>query len=221
MSTITAEAPGVVTTRRPAIGPKALLIAAPVLMAVARVLLVPMDDQNWDGTLTSMAAHRARSDAGWILAVLACGLLAVTAIMLARRLRVAGKGRSADFVALTATVGWAATAAICVGGLFLSVAATAPDRAVQVQLQQKFNDGSSAFVFLMCAIGAIGYIVLAIGLGRAKVVSKGAAVLIGLGGAATLMTMPGPLKPLLVLTAVLLAAGHVLAFPGLGDTDII
>src|SRR3954453_16484900 len=221
MSTTVVEAPGTATTGRMSLGTKALLLGAPLLMAVARVLLVPMDDQDWGGTMTSMAAHKARSDAGWILAVAACGLLAVTAGILARRLRAAGKPRSAVFAMLTITVGWAATAAICVGGLFLAVAATAPDRAAQIALQKDFNDGSSAFVFLMCAIGAIGYIVVAVGLARGSAISKGAAVLIGLGGAATIMTMPGPLKPLLVLTALLLAAGHLPAFPGLEVSEIV
>ena len=35
-------------------------------------------------------------------------------------------------------------------------------------------------------------------------------MLIGLGGAGTIATMAGPLTPLLVLTALLLAAGHAL-----------
>ena len=54
---------------------------------------------------------------------------------------------------------------------------------------------------LLCALAAIGYIVLAVGLARGRLVTKGAAVLVAVGGAATLLTMPGPLTPLLVLTA--------------------
>ena len=44
-------------------------------------------------------------------------------------------------------------------------------------------------------------------------------MLIGLGGVATLLTMPGPAKPLLVVAALLLAAGHVLARTPAGGAE--
>src|SRR3954449_13412452 len=100
-----------------------LLIGAPLLMAVARILLVPFDDQDWDKTLTDMAAHQARSDLGWLLAIAACGLLAASAIVLAQRLQFAGRARSATFVIVSTAIGWAGCAAICLGGIYLSVAA--------------------------------------------------------------------------------------------------
>ena len=194
-----------------ATAPKALLLAAPLLMAVARALLVPFDDEDWDATMTSMAEHQGRSDAGWLLAIVACGLLAVTAVALANRLRGAGKARTATFVTITTAVGWAATAAICLGGLYLSVAAGAPDRAAQVALQEDFNEGASGFVFLMTAVAAVGYITLAVSLARSHLVTKGAAALLAVGGVATLLTMAGPITALLVTAALLLTAGHALA----------
>lgn len=187
-----------------------LLIGAPLLMALGRVLLVPFDDQNWNKVLNQMAAHQGRSDTGWLLAMAASGLLATTATVLARQLRLAGRGRAAAFVVVSTALGWAGSAAMAAGGLSMSVAAKAPDRAVQIQVLKDFNSGHSAFIFLACVVAAVGYVVLAVGLARAGVTSKGAAVLVGLGGASTLLTMPGPLTPLLVLTAVLLAAGHAL-----------
>jgi len=70
-------------------------------------------------------------------------------------------------------------------------------------------------VMFLLAIGAmVGYIVLAVALAKASIVSKGAAVLIGLGGVSTIITMGGPVTLLLVLTALLLAAGHALAVRG-------
>ena len=194
-----------------------LLILAPLVMALGRVLLVPFDDQAWDKTLSNMAAHQGRSDFGWILAVVASGLLATTAAILANQLR-GRRARTATFAVIATAVGWSGTAGIAVGGLFMSSMAKAPDRAAQVQILKDFNDGNSAFVFLLCAIAAIGYVALAIGLARSKVTSKGAAILIGLGGATTLLTMPGPLTPLLVATALVLAAGHSLAVRSLGRT---
>ncbi len=195
-----------------AYGTKALLIGAPLIMAVGRALLVPLDDQDWDSVMTSMAAHQARSDTGWLLALAASGLLGVTAVLLAGRLRAVGKARMAMFVTVTTALGWAATAAVCLSGLYLSVAAAAPDRAAQVQVQEDFNEAASTGIaFLLVAIAAVGYIVLAVGLARSSVTTKGAAILIAIGAAATLLTMAGPLTPLLVVSALLLAAGHGLA----------
>jgi hypothetical protein len=188
-----------------------LMIGAPLVMALARALIVPFDDQNWDRVLTNMAAHQGRSDTGWLLAIAASGLLAATAIVFAHRLQLVGRSRSAIVVITSTALGWAGCAAIAGGGLIMSVAAKAPDRAVQVQILKSFNTGHSGLVFLMCVIAAAGYLFLAVNLARAGVVSKGAAVLIGLGGASTLLTMPGPFTPLLITAAVLLAAGQALA----------
>lgn len=199
-------------TRYPTIGIKVLLVGAPLLMAIGRGLLVPLDDQDWDGVMTSMAANQARSDAGWLIALAATGLLTVTAVLLANRLRDTGRIRMAMFATVATAFGWAASAALCASGLFLSVAAGAPDRAAQVQVQEEFVAAASSGVgFVMVVLGAIGYIVLAVGLARSGLVSKGAAVLMAVGGAATLITTPGPVTPLLVLAALLLTAGHGLA----------
>lgn len=191
-------------------GTRVLLVGAPLLMAVARVLLVPMDDQALDTTLTHMADHAARSNLGWFLAMVASGLLATTAVVLAQRVHAVGRARAAMAATITIVLGWTGCAAICLGGLFMAAAAKAPDRLVQVQVQKDFNNGNAAFPFLLCLIGVVGYIVLAVALARGGTASKGAAVLVAVGGAATLLTMPGPLAPLLVLTALMLAAGHIL-----------
>jgi hypothetical protein len=196
---------------------RVLLIAAPLVMALGRALLVPLDDQEWDQTMSDMAAHQGRSDSGWLLAIASSGLLALCAAILAHRLQLARRTRSAVFVVVSTALGWAGCAAIGGGSLLLSAAADAPDRAAQVQILEDFNDGASTgVVFLLALTAAIGYVVLAVGLARANLVSKGAAVLIGLGGATTIATMPGPLTPLLVATALVLAAGHGLALRSLG-----
>src|SRR4051812_43180660 len=124
------------TSRTFTSGIRALLIGAPLLMAGARVLLVPMDDQELDKTLTDMAAHAGRSNLGWFLAMVASGLLAVTGVVLAQRLQAVGRARSAMTAMLTIALGWTGCAAICLGGLFMSAAAKAPDRLVQIQLQK-------------------------------------------------------------------------------------
>jgi hypothetical protein len=56
-------------------------------------------------------------------------------------------------------------------------------------------------------LGALGFILLAVGLYRSHRAPRVAAILIGLGGAATLITSEGPIRPLLIAaTGILLAA---------------
>ncbi len=195
---------------------RVLLITAPLVMALGRVLLVPQDDQGWDEMMTDMAAHRGRSDVGWLLAIGASGLLAITAVILARRLQLAGRNRAATMVIVTTALGWATSAAIGGGALIQSAAAGAPGRDIQVQIMDDFNDSNAiGFLFLATLAAVVGYVVLAVALTRAGLVSKGAGVLIFVGGAATIITMAGPMTPLLVAAALLLAAGHGLALRSL------
>ena len=203
---------------RPRLSPVAagLLVGGPLLMAVGRLLLVPMDDQGWDAALTEAAAHQARSDAGWIIAMAAAGLIGASAFVLSSLLRQTGRPKAAVVATITTAIGWAGSAGVCTAGMLLSYQGKAPDRAVQVQLLKEANAGHTGFIFLMCVLAAVGYVVLAVGLARAHIIKKGAAVLIALGGAGTLLTMPGPLKPLLVLAALLLLAGHALVIRSLG-----
>ena len=214
MTTTTTDQVASADVRFPTVA-KVVLIGAPLLMAAGRALLVPLDDQEYDKTMSAMLAHETRSNTGWLLALAACGLLSVTAFLLARRVAEAGRRRAAWFATITTAMGWAVTACVCVAGLYMTVAAKAPDRAVQVQLQKDFNSSAAMGVMFLLAIGAmVGYIVLAVALAKASIVSKGAAVLIGLGGVSTIITMGGPVTLLLVLTALLLAAGHALAVRG-------
>src|SRR4029450_1417201 len=83
-----------------------------------------------------------------------------------------------------------------------------PDRAEQVQVMRDFNSGLSNFVFLMWVVGALGFVALGVALGRSPAVPLGAAILVGLGGAGTLLVVAGPVKALLLLGALLLLAGH-------------
>jgi hypothetical protein len=207
-------------TTRPRLTPTiaVLLIGAPVLMAVGRLLLVPFNDQGWDAQLTEAAAHQSRSDAGWLIAMAASGLLGAAALALSWVLHVAGRTRAAAFTAVTTALGWAGSAGICTGGILLSYQGKAPDRAVQVQLLRDFNGGHSAVIFLLCVVAALGYVVLAVELARSGLVGKGVAILIGVGGVGTLLTMPGPMKSLLVLAALILLAGQALAVRAVGVT---
>lgn len=205
-------------TTRPGLAPTAaaILVGAPLLMAVGRLLLVPFDDQGWDAVLTQAAAHQNRSGTGWFLAMAASGLLGAAALSLAKLLHLAGRTKAAAFAAVTTALGWAGSAGICTGGLLLSYQGSASDRKVQVKLLNDFNAGQGTLVFLLCVVAAVGYVVLAVGLARSGVVGKGVAILVALGGVGTLMTMPGPLKLLLVFAALVLLAGQVLVVRAVG-----
>lgn len=193
-----------------------LLIGAPLLMAVGRLLLVPFDDQGWDAVLTQSAAHQNRSDTGWIIAMAASGLLAAAALSLARLLHLAGRTKVAAFAGVTTAIGWAGSAGICTGGLLLSYQGRASDRKVQVKLLNDFNAGHGSLVFLLCVLAAVGYVVLAVGLARSGLIGKGVAILVALGGVGTLLTMPGPIKALLVCAALVLFAGQALVVRAVG-----
>jgi hypothetical protein len=205
-------------TGRPGLAPTvvALLIGGPLLMMVGRLLLVPFNDQGWDKVLTEAAAHQNRSDAGWLIAMAASGLIGASAIFLAKLLREAGRSKAAAIVTVTTALGWAGSAGMCSAGLLFSYQGLAPDRAAQIQLLKDINAGHTAFIFLLCVIAAIGYIVLAVGLALGGVVSKGVAALVGLGGVGTLLTTPGPAKPLLVAAALVLLIGQALVVRSVG-----
>lgn len=205
-------------TERPGLAPAAvaLLVGAPLLMAVGRLLLVPIDDQGWNAVLNAAAAHQGRSDTGWLLAMAASGLLGATGMLLGHLLSAAGRTRAALFVMGTTALGWAGSAGICSAGILLGYQGKAPDRAVQIQVLHAANAGHTAFIFLLCVLAVVGYVVLAVELVRSGVAGKAAATVVGLGGVGTLLTMPGPLKALLVVSALVLLAGHVMVIRAVG-----
>jgi hypothetical protein len=206
-------------TKPPVLGrtTSALFVIAPLLMVVGGALAVRFNDQDWNGTLTDMAAHHATSDVGWLLVLVSSALLIPAALGLTDLVR-ASRPRTANTVAITSILGWVGSATICAGGLFMGAMAQSPDRAAQLQVLKDFNSGRSNLVYLMCVVGALGFVALAAALARSRVVPMGAAILIGVGGAGTLLVVPGPVKALLILGAVLLLAGHVWILASLRST---
>lgn len=194
----------------------AVLLLGPALMLIGRALAVPFDDQDWDGVLTQAAAHPARSDTGWLLALAACGLLSSSAATLAQLLTDAGRRTAAVSTRIASALGWAGAAGICVAGLLFSVMGAARDRDGQIRVLEDLSAGSTQYVFLLCVVAALGYGMLAAGLARAGVLRRPGAVLIGVGGAGTLLCVPGPVPGLSVAFALLLLGGHLLVVRGTG-----
>ena len=110
-------------------------------------------------------------------------------------------------VAMTIT-GAFGMAVLCTVALVANHLARQPDRAGMTDLWDGFvSDRKGEIVFLAVLVGVVGFILLAVGLYRSSEVPKGAAVLVGIGGATTLVTSGGPVRPFLLTAAVLILAG--------------
>lgn len=186
-----------------------LLIGAPVVLLLGRALLVPFDDQQWDGMLTTMAEHPTRNAIGWSLALLAAGVLSAAGFVLVRL--VARSRPKLAFAALIGVVtGWAGTAAVASGGLVMGDMAKNPEREAMVSVLSGFNEGNGNTVFFMVLTGVIGNIALAVAFARSGVASRGVAILFGVGAVGSLVASPGPARPVALVAGALLLAGQVL-----------
>jgi hypothetical protein len=181
-------------------------------MVVGRVLLVPLGDEDWGGTLHEVAEHRVRSDIGWLLRLVACGLLANGAVILARRVQHAGYPIRAAVLSMVLSLGWAACAALCVAGVSMGVASARDDRQSMIDFQREMAASPGIMViFALATVAGLAYVALAVMAARAHVITTASAVLLGLGGLLTLPSTPGPVTPLLIGSAGVLFAGHLLA----------
>lgn len=192
-----------------------LLVAAPVVLGLGRVLLVPFDDQGWGQMLTDMANNPTRNALGWSLALFAAGLLTATGLALVRL--VSDRPRLTVPATIGVVTGWAGTAAIASGGLLMGDMAKSPAREAMVDVLTGFNEGNGNTVFFMVLAGVVGNILLAVALARGGVASKGTAILIGAGAVISLVGAPGPVAPVAITGAALLLAGHVQLLRGLRD----
>lgn len=185
-----------------------LLLAAPVVLALGRLVLVPFDDQQWNSMLGEMAVNHSRNTVGWSLALIAAALLTVTGLALVRL--IPGRPRLTAPALIGVALGWVGTAAVASGGLVMGDMATSPERAAMVSVLMNFNEGTGNTIFFMILAGVIGNILLAIALARGSICSRATAVLLGLGAFASLVGAPGPFKPIAVTGAVLLLCAHLL-----------
>jgi hypothetical protein len=78
---------------------------------------------------------------------------------------------------------------------------------VAVEVTRQYNE-NLPIVDAPILLGVLGFILLAICLFRSRRVPRVAAILIGLGGAATTITSEGPVRPLLLIAAGILLIGQ-------------
>jgi len=186
-------------------GPFAL-VAAPLTTTIARLLSVPWDDQRHAKMVREIADAPVRSDLGATLVVIGAALSVGATIyltVLARRHRPT-LGAVGGVLAVLGFIGVA-----CVGTKSLDagqiVRHSSPDTAASI-LGHLSQDIPS--VDLLPVIGMVGYALLAIGLYRDRGNPRVLPFLIGLGGAATMITSEGPIRALVLGSALVLLAGQ-------------
>ena len=151
--------------------------------------------------------YPGRSDLGAHLILLSALLLIPAAIALAglvgarhRRLALFG-----GTLAVAGAVGLAATA---VASLIAGQMSRVDNRGAMVELEDRILSEPPMQVFpLLLAAGAVGSVALAVGLYRSRAVPRPAAVIVGLGGATTMLTAAGPVRAAVVAASVLALAG--------------
>lgn len=183
------------------------LLAAPVTAIAARLLWVPYGDGDHTQYIADVAKEPGKADLGAFLMMLSALLLVPAIVTLAAIVR-QSRPRLARVAAAMTITGAFGMSALCTIALVATHLARQPDQAAMVELWTGFfNDPKGEFIFLAVLVGVVGFVVLAFGLYRSAEVPRAAAVLVGLGGATMLFTAGGPVRPLLVTSAVLALAG--------------
>jgi hypothetical protein len=183
------------------------LLAAPIVAIVARLIWVPYDDEDLAQYIADVGKEPDRADLGAFMMVLSALLLVPAVLTLASIVRRRMPALAGTAAAMTVT-GAFGMSIMCFIAIVATHLARQPDQPAMVELWTGFfNDPKGEVVFLTVLIGVVGFVALAVGLYRSTEVPKPAAVLVGLGGATTLITSGGPVRPLLVTAAVLALAG--------------
>jgi hypothetical protein len=181
------------------------LVAAPVVLLAARFLLVPYWDEA-DTYIDQVAEDPVRSDLGASLAIVGSFLLILASRGLADlvedvrpRLAMLGHG--------LVVAGCVAMACISMAALVAGQAVRLGDESAAIALWEQVWNTEKLWPITAVHLGALGFIVLAVALYRARAVHRAAAVLLGVGGATLMTTAAGPIRPLLLVAAALAVVG--------------
>jgi hypothetical protein len=188
----------------------ASLIAAPLVLLVARTLNVP-----WPGDsgivkagqyVQQIADDPTRSDLGAALILLGAVLLLPAVLYLGTVARTRTPRLGAVAMALT-VIGCVGIANIgAVSAIDRQIVQHSPTP-VAVEVTRQYNE-NIPIVDTPILLGVLGFILLAVCLFRSRRVPRMAAILIGFGGAATTITSQGPIRPLLLTAAGILLIGQ-------------
>ena len=189
------------------------LLAAPSAALIARVLSTPWhqdetDHLDADRYLTEVADTATRNDIGAGLTFVSAILFAGVAVVLARIVRERSP-RLSLIGSILSIIGAFGLASVGVASMTFGQIARMDERDVMISLMDRLYDSpqTGGVFFLATLMGAVGAVLLAIGLYRSRAVPRAAAVLSGIGTAAVLITATGPIKGFVVGAAVIATVG--------------
>ena len=181
------------------------LVMGPLVVLAARFVLVPYWDEA-DVYIREVADDPGRSDLGASLVVVGAMLLVSSVLVLARLVAV-DHPRLAVTGAILGVIGCVGMACISMAVLVASQMVRLGDTGASIALWDRVWNSDKLWPIMTVHLGALGFIVLAVGLFRAGVVPRAASVLVGLGGAMTMTTAAGPIRPLLIAAAAIALVG--------------
>ena len=184
---------------------KIALVTGPLVVLAARFALVPYWDEA-DVYIREVADHPGRSDLGASLVIVGAMLLVGSVLVLARLVAV-DHPRIAVTGAILGVVGCVGMACVSMAALVAGQMVRLGDTVASVELWDRVWNSDKLWPIMTVHLGALGFIVLAVGLFRAGAVPRAAAVLVGLGGATTMTTAAGPIRPLLITAAAIALIG--------------
>jgi hypothetical protein len=188
---------------------KIALVTAPLVVLAARFVLVPYWDEA-DVYISEVAENPGRSDLGASLVIVGAMLLVSSVLVLARLVAV-DHPRIAVAGAILGVIGCVGMACVSMAALVAGQMVRLGDTDASVALWDRVWNSDKLWPIITVHLGALGFIVLAVGLFRAGAVPRAAAFLVGLGGATTMTTAAGPIRPLLIIAAAIALVGFAWA----------
>jgi hypothetical protein len=190
----------------------AVLVAAPIVAIVARLMLTPWlqdDADQLDSAqlLSEVADSAVRNDIGATVALISCALYAGAAVVIGGLARTSAPRVGLVGQAL-AVAGAFGMAAFYGQASIVPQAAREEDREAMISLLDRCYDAvGTNLSYLVAVAGALGWLLLGYALYRARTVPRGAAVVTTIGSIGVLLTAPGPLRPFIVGAAVISLVG--------------
>lgn len=185
-----------------------LLVLGPCVTVAARLLSVPWNDAGTRGATEMVGRfsdHPVRADLGGAL-VMVGGVLLVLTVWVVAAVTAETKARTAAVCGLLMLCG--AGSIIARGGMSLGVGQLvrhAPHEVAVAVVVHLTVD--TLAIDVLGLLGAMGWLVLGVTLYRGRLVPRTTAVLLGFGGFTTMFTAGGPIRVLVVGTAVVLLLG--------------
>jgi hypothetical protein len=188
------------------------VLAAPLVALVARALMTPWYQDESDQPdsaryLAELAESPVRNEIGAGLTFLSAVLFAGAALVLTGIVRKRMPRLGAAGGALT-VIGAFGLVTVSVQTMASAQIARFGEADTMIPLMDELYSAPQMSSFYVAMIaGAVGAVLLAVGLYRSQVVPRAAAILTGLGIAAVLLTAPGPAVAFIVGAAIIATVG--------------